>query len=68
MTSTSPTPRRRTASLSRLAVLTTAASLALAGCAASAAPAVEDQGPIASFTYGIPTPPSSLDLTRNMNG
>lgn len=68
MMSTAKTPRRRTARLARLTALTTVASFALAGCAAAVTPAVEDQGPIASFTYGIPTPPSSLDLTKNMNG
>ncbi len=43
-----------------------AAALALTGCAGGTP--VHTGGPIESFTYGIPTPPSSLDLTKNMNG
>lgn len=66
---TSPTnPRPRAAHVVRAAALVAATGLALAGCTAAATPAAEEQGPIASFAYGIPTPPSSLDLTKNMNG
>lgn len=65
-TMSSPT---RTPRLALIAGLATAVGLALAGCSAGAAPTpAESEGPIASFTYGIPTPPSSLDLTKNMNG
>ncbi|GAA1360784.1 ABC transporter substrate-binding protein [Catellatospora chokoriensis] len=45
--------------------------LALTACSGTTGePAAGQQAPkpIDSFTYGIPTPPSSLDLTKNMNG
>lgn len=64
----SPAASRRRTSLVRLAAVVAAASLALVGCATTPGEPVADDGPIASFTYGIPTPPSSLDLTKSMTG
>jgi len=62
MSSSHPSRRHRSGLIAGLA----AVALALAGCGTGTA--TETGGPIESFTYGIPTPPSSLDLTKNMNG
>ncbi|MBX3092934.1 MAG: ABC transporter substrate-binding protein [Cryobacterium sp.] len=72
MFSSSQQGTRRSTRFGR-ALLTVAVSsaLVLTGCTAAdpgETPSADPGGPIASFTYGIPTPPSSLDLTKNMNG